>query len=142
MVWKLNSTTKLKVYKYVHMEERYVVYILILKEKPRWRMYVLEMNYNLNISKSQDKIHVCGHHHARNPSLSPFFLARRINPCLCLASAPIDLQNSVITWKTFERNRGIQKDYPEKQLKEIEEFNKIITTVGILFIHNSENCLV
>lgn len=33
---------------------------------------------------------------ARNPNLSPFFLANLINPCLCFASAPIDLQNSVI----------------------------------------------
>lgn len=35
--------------------------------------------------------------HARNPSISPFFFARRINPCLCFVSAPTDLQNSVIT---------------------------------------------
>lgn len=35
--------------------------------------------------------------HARNPSLSPFFFASRINPCRCFESAPIDLQNSVMT---------------------------------------------
>lgn len=35
--------------------------------------------------------------YAKNPNFSPFFLAKRIKACLCLASAPIDLQNSVIT---------------------------------------------
>jgi len=36
--------------------------------------------------------------HARNPNFSPFFFANLINPCLCFASAPIDLQNSPITY--------------------------------------------
>jgi hypothetical protein len=35
--------------------------------------------------------------YAKKPSFSPFFLASLINPCLCFASAPIVLQNSVIT---------------------------------------------
>ena len=34
---------------------------------------------------------------ARNPSFSPFFLARRMSPCRCLESAPMVLQNSVMT---------------------------------------------
>jgi len=35
--------------------------------------------------------------YARKPSFSPFFFANLIRPCLNLASAPTDLQNSVMT---------------------------------------------
>ena len=34
---------------------------------------------------------------ARNPSFSPFFFARRIRPCTCFVSTPIDLPNSLMT---------------------------------------------
>lgn len=47
---------------------------------------------------------------ARNPSLSPFFFASRMSPCLCFASAPMDLQNSVITCRitNISSHRSIQ----------------------------------
>jgi len=39
---------------------------------------------------------------ARNPSFSPFFFARRMRPCTCFVSTPIDLPNSLMTGVCFE----------------------------------------
>lgn len=35
--------------------------------------------------------------HAKKPSFSPFFLARRMSPWTCFVSAPISLQNDLMT---------------------------------------------
>jgi hypothetical protein len=53
----------------------------------------------LSYEKNKSYPSLTKHNYARNPSFSPFFFASRINPCLCFASAPIDLQNSPMTCK-------------------------------------------
>ena len=45
--------------------------------------------------------------HARKPSLPPFFLARRMRPWRTLPSAPMLLQNSVMTWRRGHRHVGV-----------------------------------
>ena len=61
-------------------------------------MHLISSNYEVKDNPHVDNRGITwAFHQARNPRTSPFFFASRISPCLCLASAPIDLQNSVIT---------------------------------------------